>query len=119
MVQANLVDLASPLARFFNSIAAGNEGYAEVEELNWDSGSLVFNVKIRHHQVFSENIAGKHVMFSVYDVTTYIQGKIDPLNLKDGEIKFCVDSPVGKLCITLKAILQFIVDFLKKERILV
>jgi hypothetical protein len=110
--------LPTLLTNFFTSIAAGNEGYAEIEDLRWENGYLIFNIKIRHHQVFSENILGKHIQFDVYDVTTYVKGKINPLDPSHGEINFCVDTPVGQQCITLKAILQHIVDILKSVGII-
>lgn len=119
-INQNLADLATVLANFFDGLAAGNMGYAEVEDLSWNDGVLKFNIKIRHRQVFSEEILGKQVHFTVYDISTYIIGEINPLDMSHGEIKFCVKTPISDhpQCITLKSILKHIKDILVSKGLL-
>jgi len=120
MIDVRLGSLASILDKFFDGLSAGNQGRADVEELQWNdkNHSFDFKIKVRHHHVFSEKILHKDVILNVYDVTTYVKGTVFPTDLNQTEIKFCIDTPVGQKCIDLHLIIEYVRDLLKDLKLI-
>jgi len=120
MNDVRLESLVSILDKFFDGLSAGNQGRADVEELQWNekNHSFDFKIKVRHHHVFSEKILHKDVILNVYDVTTYVQGTVFPTDLKQTQIKFCIDTPIGQRCLDLHVIIEHIRDLLKHAKLI-
>ncbi len=100
---------ANVLEHFFDSIAQGNRGDADIEVLELDGTVLRYEVKIRHRQVAKIRIpfnGTKEVI--VYSLTTYARGKIDIQNPAPSDQTVCVDTPVGQICVTLTEVIAII-----------
>ncbi|MEI6708615.1 MAG: hypothetical protein WCK96_15945 [Methylococcales bacterium] len=97
------------LERYFDDVAQGNEGDAEIQELTLEGTVLHYKVKIRHHQVATIRVPfnGKKNI-DVYSLTTYAEGNIDVINPSPDDQKVCVDTPFGQMCITLTEIISLV-----------
>jgi hypothetical protein len=100
---------ANVLESYFDEVAQGNEGDAEIEELDLDGTTLRYKVKIRHHQVAKIRIPFNGTKkVDVYSLTTFAEGKIDVKNPDPNDQKICVDTPVGQMCVNLTEIIELV-----------
>ncbi len=91
-------DKADIIERFLeDSVAQGNEGDATVERLELDGVNLSFRFQIQHKQVFKERVLGQTIKFTVYDVTTPVEGQVNVIAPNPNDVTFGVDTPVGTI----------------------
>lgn len=89
---------ADIIERFLeDSVAQGNERDATVERLELNGVELSFRFQIKHKQVFKERVLGRTIQFTVYDVTTPVQGQVNVLAPNPDAVSFGVDTPVGTI----------------------
>lgn len=86
-------------------LAQGNEGDASIEQLDLEGTVLRFKFRIRHRQV--TKVFGQKIV--VYDVTTPINGKVDLKNPNPDDVELCVETPIGKFCLSIADLVPIIV----------
>lgn len=98
---------ANILEQYFDEIAQGNRGDADIELLELEGSTLRYKVKIRHHQVGRVRIPFNGTRnITIYSLTTHVKGKVDITNPDPDDQKICVNSPVGEICATLTDVIK-------------
>ena len=91
-------DKADIIVRFLlDSVAQGSDTDATVERLELDGVNLSFRFKIRYRQIFSDRVLGQTIRFTVYDVTTPVEGQVNVLAPNPNDVTFSLDTPVGTI----------------------
>lgn len=100
---------ANVLDYFFDNLAQGNRGDADIENLELEDTILRYKVKIRHHQVARIRIPFNGTReIAIYSMTTRAEGKIDIQNPDPNDQQACVDTPIGPLCATLTEVIDVV-----------
>lgn len=105
--------IAAVMDQFFDKLAQGNEGTSDIEVLERGGSVIHFKVRIRHRHVWVIRLpSGGKQKVTAYDLTTWAEGKFDALNPVTSDLEVCTDSPVGKICLSLRDIIAIIVAML-------
>lgn len=84
------------------NLAQGNERDATVERLEREGTVISFRIQVKHKQVAKVRIPGNGTISTVvYAVTTPIEGRLDLQNPNPDDVKFSVDTPVGRFSVSL------------------
>jgi hypothetical protein len=100
-------EIKKVLEDYCGKLAQGNEGYARVEELELNGTQLKASILIRH-----KHKSGRPFNVTVYAAKTYLKLDTDVLHPDADDLKACIDSPVGQICITLEDVFKLIATFL-------
>lgn len=105
MAKVNLIGtpVAAALDDYLDQLCKGNEGNADINTLELDGTVMHYDITMQHLHRIKNPFGGK---ITVYSLTTHARGKVDVLNPKPSDIKFCVDSPFGEVCATLSDIIK-------------
>jgi len=102
-------EAARVLEAYFDKIAQGNEGDATIELLELDGTELRFHVQIRHRHVVWIKVGPIKKKVVLYSLTTHAKGKVDVLHPDPSDLRVCVDTPVGQMCVTLEDVIKLVI----------
>ncbi|PGL92404.1 hypothetical protein CN943_21890 [Bacillus thuringiensis] len=110
-IMANISEVVvrEALDRFFDSTAKGNEGHADVEEVNIDGTMVSFKVQIVHKH--TQRILRNKI--TVYSLTTHVEGKFDILNPNESDLVYNIETPVGGMQVSLADTVKVLADLAK------
>lgn len=104
--------IAAVMDQYFDQLAQGNEGNADIERLERDGTMIRYKVKIQHKHVITINTPLGKRKVTVYSVTSYVQGEFDALNPSGVQVELCVNTPVGKQCFNLHDLIEIVAKML-------
>ncbi|ADO57402.1 caspase family protein [Paenibacillus polymyxa] len=85
-------------------LAQGNEGYVRCENLELNGTNLKARVLIRHKH--------KSNGITIYAAKTWVDIDTDVMNPDPEDLKVCINSPIGNICITLADLIKLIATLL-------
>lgn len=86
-------------------LAQGNEGYVKIENFELNFPNLKAKVLIRHKHVIKIRWDGSATL---YAAKSYVIIDTNVIKPEASDLKVCVDTPVGQICITLADIFNTI-----------
>lgn len=107
-------EIKNILDQYLDSLARGNEGHANVDELDFDEGIITFKATVIHkHANYIRNpFTGKRSRVEMYSVEQSVSAKINLLKPEQSDMSICVSSPVGDVCASLKDIIDIIISIM-------
>ncbi|PFF14675.1 hypothetical protein [Bacillus cereus] len=85
------------LDKTFDAIAQGNDGHADVEEVQINGTLVTFKVNVVHKA--TTRILGQRIV--LYQLSTPVKGKFDVLHPDESDLKVQVKTPVGSIQVSL------------------
>jgi hypothetical protein len=100
--------IAAVMDQYFDRLAQGNEGNADIERLERDGTVIRYKVKIQHKHVIKISTPFGKKKVTVYSVTSDVEGEFDALNPSGAQAELCVNTPVGEQCFDLRELIEIV-----------
>lgn len=107
-------EIKNILDQYLDSLASGNEGHANVDELDFEEGIITFKATVIHkHANYTRNpFTGKRSRVEMYSAKESVSAKINLLRPEQSDMSICIRSPIGDICASLKDIINIIISIM-------